>query len=1016
MKQVSIVLIFAIVCLLACKENKIKTAGLSPKKALSTFELPDGFKIELIASEPLISDPVAMEVDESGNIFVVEMHGYPLDTMGSGIIKLLVDTDGDGAPDKSTVFADNLRLPTGIMVWKQGILVVDVPDILYLEDTNLDGRADKKEVLITGLALTNPQHIANTPIFGLDNWIYVAHMGIVTPTVSMEFNDTGSNVRFVNAPSAKQLPRNADGRNIRFNLSTHQLEMLSGESQYGQTFDPWGHHFGTSNADHLFHEVIAARYLQRNPNLLVGDAQDHIPDHGEAAEVYPITKNPEHQLLTDVGVITSSCGVTWYQGGLFPDSFNNITFIAEPVHNLVHADMIAEKGATFTASRVYQKKEFLSSTDAWFRPVQFYIGPDGALYVIDYYREIIEHPEWMSDSINNSGALYNGADMGRIYRITPVNAASMNWCSQLKLKTASTAELVNLLGNKNIWWRRNAQRLLLDKKDPQTDPLLHKLLDTTNSPIAIVHALWTLQELKAIDAPTLRKAFLNPHPEVRENAIQIAELNFLILENDFQQSPFLKDDSLLFQLLRLQNDISAKVRYQLLCTLGEINHPQATLAWQNLLLNDIEDKWVQIAALSSSFGKEFELIEKNIPALSKNPSEGKRSFFQNCAMVVGLSGKATDIKKLIILATTNPTRESDWWQSACLKGLTKSIRQKTNPGLDLTNQRIFLLTKFSKSSPPLIRSAIVDLVSILPIEKNDLWNDRIAKSKLAALDNNADISYRIDGLRLLALDKNKTYASLYESLINSEQPEGLQKTALRAYNETSGKDACNYIIANWKYLTPGVRDVAMDVFLSSVYNMNSLLDAVQKKQIQSVSISWPKMVQLMNNDDLDIRKRARSLLVDKIDSREEVFKRYQPSLTMKGDAENGLAVFKTVCSNCHNVGNQYGKTFGPDLASIRNRNAEFIMLDILDPNRSIADRFETWTVIKKTGEKFNGILASETPTTLTFHSLSGDEFSIARNEIKTMESSETSSMPVGLEKSLSVKNMADLLAFLKNIH
>ena len=150
--------------------------------------------------------------------------------------------------------------------------------------------------------------------------------------------------------------------------------MLSGYSQYGHTFDDWGHHICTDNSNHLFHEVIAARYLQRNSDLLVAESVDHIPDHGEAAEVFPITKNPEHQLLTDVGVITSSCGVTWYQGGLFPDSFNDVTFIGEPVHNLVHADRVTDKGATFNAARVYQKKEFLASTDAWCRPVQFYIG------------------------------------------------------------------------------------------------------------------------------------------------------------------------------------------------------------------------------------------------------------------------------------------------------------------------------------------------------------------------------------------------------------------------------------------------------------------------------------------------------------------------------------------------------------------------------------------------------------------------------------------------------------------
>ena len=557
MKPQLTALLLIIFCLQACNEKKITTGGLTPQQALPGFKLPDGFKIELVASEPMISDPVAMDVDEYGNMYVIELHGYPLDTAGLGKIKLLTDSDGDGIPDKSTLFADHLRMPTGIMRWKKGVIVVDVPDIIYLEDSDNDGKADIKKTMITGIALTNPQHIANTPIFGLDNWIYIAHMGTFTPRVSMEFSDSGRIVRYVDNPAAKTLPRNADGRNIRFKPDTYEMEMLSGYSQYGHTFDNWGHHICTDNSDHLFHEVIAARYLQRNPNLLVADASDYIPDHGNNCEVYPITINPENQLLTGRGIITSSCGVTWYQGGLFPDSFNNVTFIAEPVSNIVHADRINEKGATFSASRVYQQKEFLASTDGWFRPVQFYIGPDGALYVIDYYRQIIEHPEWMSEETNKSGALYNGSDKGRIYRITPTSTAKMNWCNKINLGKASTEELVKTLTSNNIWWRRNAQRLLMDRKDSSAIGLLKHLLDTTHSPTATVHALWTLDGFHATDAAILTKALHNATAGVRENAILLAELHL----NDFPQ--------LEKELLALQNDPSPKVRYQLLCTLGK---------------------------------------------------------------------------------------------------------------------------------------------------------------------------------------------------------------------------------------------------------------------------------------------------------------------------------------------------------------------------------------------------------------------------------------------------------------
>lgn len=988
----------------SCNEKKATTGGLTPQQSLSSFQIPDGFKIELVASEPMISDPVAMEVDENGNIYVVEMHGYPLDTTGSGVIKLLTDTDGDGLPDKGVVFAHHLRLPTGIMKWKKGILVVDVPDVIYFEDTDHDGKADIRQVMLTGMALTNPQHIANTPIFGLDNWIYIAHMETVTPRVSMEFNDSGANVRYANYPSSIQLPRNADGRNIRIKPDTHELDMLSGATQYGQTFDDWGHHLGTSNANHLFHEVIAAQYLQRNPNLLVADASDYIPDHGDAAEVYPITKNPEHQLLTDVGVITSSCGVTWYQGGLFPDSFNNITFIAEPVHNLVHADRITNKGATFNAARVYQKKEFLASTDAWCRPVQFYIGPDGALYVIDYYREIIEHPEWMSDEVNNSGDLYNGSDKGRIYRITPVGTGKINWCSQLKLGSASTEELVRTLASNNIWWRRNAQRLLMDKEDPQTVYLIHQLLDTTNSATAFVHALWIHEGFSATDTLTLQKALHHPVAGVRENAIKIAELHL-------KQLPQLEK-----ALLSLQNDTSAKVRYQLLCTLGNINSADAEAARQKLLVKDVEDSWVQIAALTSSTGKEYALIEKTIPAIAKNPSEGKKLFFENCAAVIGLSKNANDIKKLIQLAANNNTQASDWWQSACLDGLSKAIRAKGKPLGDITPQNNLLLSKFSSNATPLVRAAAINLLSAMGIEKDQQWEHTIAQARSIAADTSAADNLRIDALRLLALEKNKSDEKLMKQIITPEDPEIVQQAALKTFNQISEDDACTFIVSNWSSLTHDVRDVSMNIFLSSVNNMNLLLDALQKKQIQSASISWPRMVELMNNDDNGIRNRSREILAVNTEDRDAVFKKYQAALLMKGDPSNGVTVFKRVCATCHQVSGQYGQAFGPDLGSIRNRIAESIMADILNPNRSIADKYETWTVVKKNGEKLSGIIASETSAAIFLHNIGGQQTIIPRSEISTMEASQTSAMPVGLEASISIKEMSDILAFLKNIH
>lgn len=981
-----------------CSDKGNAYNGLTPEQSLAVFQLPDGFKIELVASEPMISDPVAMEVDENGNIYVLEMHGYPLDTSGTGKIKLLTDTDGDGAPDKSTLFADHLRLPTGIMRWKQGLIVIDVPDILYLEDSTNDGEADIKKTLITGIALTNPQHIANTPIFGLDNWIYLAHMGTITPKVSMEFSDIGSNVRYVNSPGAKTLPPNADGRNIRFKPDTYELEMLSGETQYGHTFDNWGHHFCVENADHIFHEAIAAKYLQRNPHLPVADASDYISDHGDACVVYPITLNPENQLLTDRGVITSACGITWYNGGLFPDSFNNVTFVAEPTSNMIHADRVIDHGAGFTASRVYEQREFLASKDGWSRPVQLYIGPDGGLYVMDYYRQIIEHPEWLSDSVINSGALYNGHDKGRIYRITPTSAARMNWCNNISLGKASTEELVQALNSNNIWWRRNAQRLLLNKKDDAAIDMLRRLADTSNSPTAIVHALWTLEGLQAIDEVRLINALHQKEAGVRENAIQIVELHL-------GEFPGLGKE-----LFLLENDPSAKVRFQLLCTLGNIHDTASETARQNILVKNIEDKWIQVAALSSSAGKELALLQKCIPVFSVEPSEGKALFFSNCAGVIGRSQKIQDIQKLIRIAVNNNAPKSDWWQAACLSGLTNALSAKGFPPENMAAERSLLLSKFSATATPQVRKASVDLLALTGIP--DEWSSTFTKAKNVAADKNENTAYRSDALKLLALDKNGSYNLLLETLIADEENPNLQQAALYTYNKLSPAAACNYIIASWNNFSTDMHGSAMDVFLSSGNNMRLLLDAVKNDIIQTASISWPQKVQLMSDDNEDVRKLARQLLAPEMLNREKIYKQYEPVVDMKGDAAKGLTVFKTVCGTCHQYAGQYGKTFGPDLGSIRNRDKTSIMADVLNPNRSIAVKYDLWYITQKNGEQLSGIIHSETSNAITVNLLGGRQVIISRADINNLETAETSAMPEGLETSISKQEMADLLAFL----
>ncbi|MEX2368981.1 MAG: dehydrogenase, partial [Candidatus Paceibacterota bacterium] len=353
--------------------------------------------------------------------------------------------------------------------------------------------------------------------------------------------------------------------------------------------------------------------MDRNPDLQIRSAIHHSPVHSQ--EVFPITKNPIHQLLTSVGVFTSASGITFYQAGRLGERYEKVSFVAESQHNLVHSDIVTEKGSVFEARRQFEGREFLASTDSWFRPVNFYIGPDGALYVIDYYRQFIEHPEWMDEQTMEQYDIYAGRDRGRIYRITPRGESGAEWLNRLNLSAATATELVQTLEHENIWWRRHAQRLLVDRQDPGAVEPLEELVLNSESALARLHALWTLDGLDALEAGLIRAGLEDEEAGVRENAIKLAELYAD------------QDPSLVADLQQLEKDPSERVRYQLLLTLGEFDNPRIQQMRQRMLFAHIEDRWFQIAALSAPSARGMNMLEESIGELASRPSEGRRAYF-----------------------------------------------------------------------------------------------------------------------------------------------------------------------------------------------------------------------------------------------------------------------------------------------------------------------------------------------------------------------------------------------------
>ncbi len=981
------------------KKIKYTNGALPPDEAIASFELEPGFKIELIAAEPLVADPVDMEIDEYGRMYVVEMHGYPLDKSGNGKIKLLTDTDGDGRMDKSTVFADNLVLPNGILRWKQGILVTDAPNVLYFEDTDGDGIADRRDTVLTGFSLSNPHINVNNPIYGLDNFIHLAHRGAITTRSYQDiFGDEGEEIRFPGKQGSPVLPKNAESRSVRFRPDRQQIEMTSGRAQFGHTFDEWGRHLFADNQNHAFAESIALPYLKRNPELLITEATTGISDHGDAAEIFQITEHPERQMFSGAGVMTSASGVVAYLGGAFPPPFDKkVTFVCESVSNLVHADKLRDTGTTFIASRIGRAgKEFLASTDAWSRPVNLYIGPDGALYMVDYYRQIIEHPEWMSDEAIAAGGLYNGIDMGRIYRISATDAPPADWTKGIALGDADSHTLVEKLSSNNIWWRTHAQRLLVDRQDSTVTGQLINMAVTNPVPEARVHALWTLEGLGYLTPDLIGSALRDTVAGVRENAIKLSESYIL-------SAPVLAD-----ALLSLQNDPDPKVRYQLLCTLGYLNSKKSEQARQHLLFRDIDDKWVQVAALSAASAQSGSLLpmvldrfQPGVPAYN--------TLVEHLTAMTGSSGSIKDITSLIRKSASAATGSRSAWQAPVLKGLSQGMRtRKLEANLD-NEQKLLVSAVFTHPSAA-VRNAAIQLLKVIGIDNETQAKAGMTKAAGIAGNRSLPDERRVEAIDFIALRDPEPHKTLLQQLIVPQEHPSVQIAAVKTLGLLKDETVTRYALQQWEELTPAIREVALNTFMANPVRRKQLLDALETGTVLPSNIGWGRSAQLMQDNDDNIRNRARVLLAPK--DEQDINKEYQQTLTLKGNLDSGRLVFQQNCALCHQVRGEMGVAFGPDLGTVQGWLAKDILANILSPNQSIAVGFDLWEVELKTGERMQGIISGETSSALTIKSAPGVEKTLNRQEIQNLRVMNTSLMPP-LNGQINPQEMADLIAFLR---
>lgn len=961
----------------------------------TTFQVPKGMKIELVASEPLVRDPVAFDWDEHGRLWVVQMSDYPngIDGKPAGEIRVLTDTDGDGQYDRSEQFMSDIPFPTGVQCWRDGVLVSAAPDIFFAADRNGDGQAEFIRVLYRGFGEGNQQHRVNGLRLGLDNWVYVGNgdsggdikslAGILDGGGGGGGDDT-TTTQLTKKPSAFAIgigeSTSVNGRDLRIRPDFGLFETQSGQTQFGRERDDWDNWFGCNNSNPMWHYVLSESYLRRNPHFNFGDTRHHTFEIPGASPVYPRSRTlARFNDFDRANRFTSACSTIIYRDTYLGEGFYGNSFTSEPVHNLVSRRVIAADGFTFRGTRAATEveSEFLASTDSWFRPTIVRTGPDGAIWVADMYRFVIEHPKWIPADWQRRLDLRVGSEMGRIYRIVPQGNTrpAVQYLAREKAADELTSELlVQQLDDTNGWRRDIAQRILVHRQDRSVVPLLADFVANHKQPLARLHALCTLDGLAAVDERTLLTALRDVHPGVRRHAIRLSEASLKSGNMKVTEA-----------VVALRDETDPQTQIQLACSLGESTDARAAAVLASLLARAGSDRILRGAMISS-------LNEGNIDGVLENSlakNAGRSSDAQTAALLIA---QAAAFKRVdVVVEQFKGVFKAELPIAARLKAATTILQAAT------TQQSVR------------DRLASTD-------ELKAVWQQANREAVALALDATAEEADRVSALQFL--DKSpvvdaKTTEQVAE-LVAPQISQAIQLAAIEALGARESKSTPALLLSQWKSHSPSIRTKIVDELLRRSDWTLQLLDAIEQGSVSPRDLSAVHRQALSDSANQAVQTRAKQLLAaGQPASRQAVIEAYKAVLTQAGDAARGRVVFTKSCSACHLV-DGVGKSVGADLATLKDRSNAAMLAAILDPNRAVEAKFLAYTSIDTKGRSYSGLLTSESATGLVLRGADGKEITLLRSELDTLVSTAKSFMPEGLEKDLTVQDVVDVIAFLQS--
>lgn len=958
-----------------------------------TFSVEPGFVMPPAAGEPSIADPVAMSFDESGRLYVVEMRGYSeRQTDHLGQIRLLEDLNSDGYFESAKIFADGLAWPTAVIAWNGGIFVAMTPNILWMKDTDSDGVADEKSIVFTGFGSDverlNVQAMINSFRWGLDNRIHGA---------------TAGNGGVISQPNQPGIPPvNLRGRDFSFNPKSLDLRREGPTAQHGMCFDDWGRKYSCGNSDH----IQAHMHMWHDLPARLSIAED-----GPAAEVFRLSRDEPWRVVRTrwrlagsvngpiegggrvSGYFTSATGITLYRGDAFPEEFQGNAFIGDVGSNLIHRKMIHWNQGRLVARRSLNDshREFIASTDNWFRPVQFENGPDGCLYVADMYREVIEHPWSIPQNIKNFLDLNSGHDRGRIYRIQP---AYYKRQSIPNFKNLPVDQVVAFLGHPNAWHRESAAKTIAQSEPDQSsfirsittalfeyplDPLTHEPLFVLQAAMALdgLSPLSRRQRLHCLDlclnsnhpmAPEAIAAFLNywtkPDAPIEESekAGLVQSVFHAYQKNPGKPIPpqpiipLLLGSTLCHPALRVEMFTRLVPANEYTITLAPyvVDGIAAEVAGQLL-----EEKVEDLEVSSASF---FELLRELGHAAGRDMSAG------------GLTRELGRLK----------SGEPDGRVLSWTMGLIQAIRAQS--GLTWRDVRV------QKDVEELAGHMSGRFRSMPEAYQRMVLQWICATRHLASMD----LIWR--GLK----ESGEVSEDLIAMILSDRDLYTSREWSMRIIPELGQLSPANQVIAT-RTIAASPAGLELLKFLRD-HPSQSLIRWIPANQVQAWRrTTHGEFISLVEHHFGPAPSSNRQSVIDQ----------YIHCLTLEPDAGRGQVIFQNQCAQCHSR-TASGAAVGPESQSFKSMSPEKLLVHILDPNREIAPEFIAWTITTQDENAYVGLLGSQTDSQLNLVMPGGLTESLLRERVATAAPTGRSLMPEGFESAIDEQGLADLIHFLKS--